>query len=174
MQEQAIMRATISIDYESYKAFYKDIVWKSLMPGIHFPLWWCFGLLSMAYFLIARNADFLPLHWVGFLITAAVSVLMLFIYAWNMPVRLYRKHQALFLWERRYAFYRDYLTVEMPNYECKANYAYYVGAFEHKTAFYLKNQEGNYIIFSKKHFSEQQQQTLRELFARNFGKALEG
>ncbi|MCL1952302.1 MAG: YcxB family protein [Oscillospiraceae bacterium] len=170
----------MSGDYESYKAFRKDILGR----------WWLKRLIWVAIgvplvFLLAHSvssflaneaeviADRAKCYWIIVFVFSIwpAGVLHETVRALiaQRPKKIFNDGKAMFAVECHYSFFAERLIAEVPHYHCAVGYAHYTEARESKSSFYLKKPEGTYVQLPKKCFTDEQAAALRELFARKFG-----
>lgn len=173
MNEQPIVQVKISIDEESRKNHIKEAGRNRMINYFLFILLLCVAITHLLFF-IGLHVRWWEFHYVGLLAAVAIalafalSICRDFLKGTVPTADATYRDDGIF-----YVFYEDCLTMETKHYSGKFNYDYYIGASEHKTAFYLMH-AAEHISLPKKHFSQQQQQLLRELFACKFGENFKG
>ena len=167
--QQAIVEATVRIDYKSYRAYYREFtrngVWFTLVAAV-LALAMTAGLAHAFY----REFDAWLASCAILFFSEALLGLALFAFWQALPSRQYKKRLAIFEQAASYVmFFEDCLVADTPLFRSRIRYEYFPEAEEDKVSFYLMLPEGTYTILPKKCFTEGQVTALRALFARKFG-----
>jgi len=182
MNEQPIVEITVHTDYESFKAFSRDLTKRWIvrcMLGLAATL----ALGTLCGFLLTSDWGIIEVErsrwfWTIFSVWAAFA-LGYFAYVVHATIHsrsldAYKKYKDIYKQQRHYAFYENHLYLQMPHNNQTVDYVFYAEARETKAAFYLKTKLDEHVQFPKEHLSNDQATALRELFARKFGENFKG
>ena len=164
----ALMELKANLDYESYKRHY----W-FLTRTPFFWILWLIPLLFILPYFFTRN--------LGQLVVSVVFLAYIAIFFIPGPRRAYRRLSQLDTEsDIIYTFYPDDFQVtysgELSTSTQTVRYEYIKAAYETKHTFYLQPVESSpsdYIL-DKKHFTPEQMEALRELFAQQLGEKFKG